>query len=355
LLGFLSGIVVAAWQWGMDRWLPAGDTAFLITVLGPPLVCGIGFGALLPRLTQRAGHVFVLGGAFWAAMDFACEQAPPIAEGSMGAGFMSLSGALWMLVELAVAGLIGGLIGLALLWVTRLVLFVTQEQDGQWCWRCGYRTGSERITVCPECGTPVDAARFKWNRLHRCVALGRRVGWIGAALLVLLGVAYIAANWSDRIAPAARFAERMGRFGTIACGNYYAPGSSPVSLGTPCLGAARLPLDPASALDLLVVYRPDVSPGGTVMQLQLFKVVGVSVVKVLGMPGDVTEASQGVPRILCDLNDEQAEEVMEHGVPQSLKDAMLKATAGVSWDGWAGTAPVPADVRVDPAPHFAGH
>ena len=69
-----------------------------------------------------------------------------------------------------------------------------------------------------------------------------------------------------------------------------------------------------------------------------------------GSPGVTTTA---VGLALCWPRPVLLVEVVAHGVPQSLKDAMVKASAIVGWDGWIGPGPMPADLRIDPAPHFA--
>jgi hypothetical protein len=100
-----------------------------------------------------------------------------------------LGGASWQDLAIAVAWLlpfaiVGAIVSWGVLWCVR-ALRRTVEQDGDLCWRCAYPMGSARITVCPECGTPVDVQRFSRGWLHRSVAVGRRAGWVVALTCVV--------------------------------------------------------------------------------------------------------------------------------------------------------------------------
>jgi hypothetical protein len=129
--------------------------------------------------------------------------------------------------------------------------------------------------------------------------------------------------------------------GRLQPGNYIPPGAGPTQFGPPCI-AVRVPLNPPASLDLLIC-QPSTGSAAA-MQLHVRKVTHRTRFS--------WQESPGMPRLLCDLDHAQAEYVLQHGVPQSLKDAMLAAEPAVSWDGWMLATPVPPDIRVDPAPHF---
>src|SRR5688572_28453451 len=107
-----------------------------------------------------------------------------------------------------------------------------------------------------------------------------------------------------------------------------------MTLGRYCLGA-RVELQRGSPSFLHVMRPPQPRGDGIVLQIQLYRVTDTY--------GGVEESSAGAPRVLCNLNAGQAAEVEAHGVPQSLKDAMLAATTG-NWMGWSGPGPLPPDI-----------
>jgi hypothetical protein len=162
---------------------------------------------------------------------------------------------------------------------------------------------------------------------------------LGLVLMFALPIVLTVRN-SETIVPTDSFVAAMGS-DSVVPGSYIPPGAPPLNQGMPC-AAARRRLAGSSEFDLLICDPP---PGSAVaMQLQVEKVLH------RGLLG--TESSRGAPRLLCDLNVAQAAFVRRFGVPPTLMEAMENATAGVSWEGWYGTAPTPGDVRIDPGPHF---
>ena len=309
-----------------------------------PFLLGLGFAAGLPWITQRVWRVAALSAVFWVAMMVAYGLAPSSIRLDAGASLFSVEGQIALLVAAVMGALFGSALGLVSRWITRSLFFRAEEQDGQWCWKCTYRTGSERIAVCPECGTPIDPNRFRLNWLHRVTSFGRRFGWLGVGAFAAALVLWYSANWSTRIAPAMAATSRLEKLGRVEAGPYFAPGAAPTSMGENRLATRQL-LDESASLDLVIIDAP-ASAGSTTMQLRVEKVTSKT--------AHSRESLLGVPRVLCDLNEQQAAEVIAHGVPQSLRDAMLKASAIVGWQNWSGPGPVPADVRIDPGPHFAG-
>lgn len=341
-LGLASGTMTVV----ISGALPAGSFASLAVLFLGPLGMGALFVLVLPFRTQRWLPVLSAAGCFWIAqfvgvclgllVSSALSGTQPLSDVF---AFKFLGG---LLVAVAMALAIAAGFATASLAMIRFALFRTVEQSGLLCWRCGYDTASERVVNCPECGTAVDPTAFRWNWLHRVVATGQVAGWIGGAAVAASALGIVAAVWESRVAPVNRFAYQMQRFGSVVSGRVYEVGGSAFASGLATV-QVRTSLDAAKGVDLLIVYVP-VTRGGPSMQLQLD-----SAPRPVG-GGWVSNPS--VPKVLCDLNASHAEVVMESGIPQSLKDAMLAAAGTVSWHGWLGANTPPPNIGIDPSPHF---
>ncbi|MGH7132661.1 MAG: hypothetical protein ACREJO_12015 [Phycisphaerales bacterium] len=351
LAGSLGGIVSSlGLEWQMQN--TGGLWAFLLVNFGLMLFPIFAFAPLVTFTTQRPSRVALLCGTFLAAQYFAGSLLYSLQTASKGLGWTLDSMLMKLLLESAVAAAFGAVFGLFILFTVRQLFFTTLEQDGQFCWRCSYPLASGRITTCPECGTPMDAGRFRWNWLHRSIARLRRIAWPAVAVLFLGWIAITAAIWPTHIAPVRRFSAAMQQHATVGYIAFMLPANSNSRTlpGSPCT-AATLPLDASNSLDLLIAYAPKPESSCPVMQLQVSKATGA-----FGSgPDAVTEHSMGSLRVLCDLDDKQAAYIMANGVPDSLKAAMLKASATTGWNGTPSLPPFPPDTRIDPAPHFPPH
>ena len=75
-------------------------------------------------------------------------------------------------------------------------------------------------------------------------------------------------------------------------------------------------------------------------------------------PASPADFRDGLPPVLCILFADQAESLMQHGVPETLLDAMLDGSKSAGWPaslpatGILSTSGDPDPVVVQPDPHF---
>lgn len=340
LLGCLAGLCFAAMLTGpvMHHYLSA--TVLLWTVPIVSVILAIAATFVTQRWLMVAMCVATFGGslALFAGLGLAIVQSR--SELAVFSKHAIAERSTMLLAEVAIGFVAGAILGSVALAITRHLVFRTVEQNGLLCWRCGYNTGSERVLNCPECGTPGDPKRFRSRWLHRVVAVGRRIGWAVCLALLLIGIGIEgAACYHNKDSPRSRFVQAMAKHGRVEPGTIYAIGGTLDPQGVTLL--VRTPLDASQRLDLLIVHvPPPPRADGAVMQLQV------------AQTPSLTGGFVACPQVLCNLNAVQAEVVMAAGVPESLKDAMLKASAAISWRGWPLGSALPPNIGVDPTPHF---
>jgi hypothetical protein len=345
--GLISGpIYVAALRFSLP--IPNWALSLLIQI-GTPVAMGTAFSALVAVVVRRRASVALLSVVFWIAMALAAGFVFEVRHASEAGYDADLTSRRWWISEaifILVASVVGGLLGLLTAFVSRMWM-TPQEQDGLWCWRCAYRVGEGAITVCPECGTPVNPSRFRYHLIHRMVTFGRRIGWVGVVLASLPMLSLLATNNTGG-GTSATVRYNLEKHGKAEGAFFCVPGSSPLSAGPACEGV-RIPLSPPASLDLIAAYRSVPRAGEPIVQLQVSQVLSRGSA-ILGLGASMT-SSLPIPRVLCDLNEKQAAYILEKGVPPSLKSAMLAASTGGTV-GWMGSAPPPPDIRIDPTLHF---
>lgn len=301
LLGFLAGAATGA-----------PNRASVVESAGPllglyfawPLVYALASIAT----THRKWPLFRVGASFWAAQVLAFAILSGLVGEDRGASLLTWN-ALWpMPVAALILGALGGGMHLGVRWITRAFVFELREQDGQTCWRCGYQMGSHTITLCPECGTPLDTAHARLSTVRRAAAWLHKGSIPLAVILLLLGVLATIPTLVTRTIPNARFlwAFRAGELapGTDGVGRFV-----PVPLGT--------------ADQLLLTYTPSDTWRVPAMTAQ------AGVIHV-GANGE-SSFDPGAPWIRWDFTRQQAEYVVRYGLPAEFLEQVRRTLADEHW------------------------
>ncbi|MCH8970109.1 MAG: hypothetical protein IIA66_13455 [Planctomycetes bacterium] len=249
----------------------------------------------------------------------------------------------------------GAVVGLSFLLVRFMyVNFVSVlvEQDGTLCVKCGYCIAQSPSERCSECGAPVDTALRQLGRVQRFAEfLGSRTRQMAylAAFLVSVGAAFLA--WHHL--PVWRFSSTIAREEQYTISQYVPVGGQ--SRGVLGLGpevAREVTIGTLTGVLVVHLHRPAFYKAPLV-QLRLATKVP--------FPGVVGIASQsgyflldGIPRVVCELNEIQTRSVLKHDIPQRLIDALVEAAEEAGWTPATFTPPVlpKPDIVVAADGHF---
>ena len=270
-------------------------------------------------------------------------------------GSMLLSPWWQHLVQVLGCLVAGAVVGLAFLLVRFLyVNFVSVlvEQDGTLCVKCGYCIAQSPSERCSECGAPVDTALRQLGRVQRFAEfLGSRTRQMAylATLLVAAGAAFLV--WHQL--PVWRFSSTIAREEQFIISQYVPAGGQSTGFFEfgPEIGRE---IEVGSVVGLLVVHlhRPAFYKQPLVQLRVATKVPWPGAVGIAGQPAYYF--LNGVPRVVCELNQVQTRYVLKHDIPQRLIDALVEAAEEAGWVPSSFAAPVrpKPDVVVSADGHF---
>lgn len=352
--GVLLGVVMEALaEWLVARWPTAGVFVLVHVVALPIAFMGIVIGRqpVRPRRVLLFAAVFIVG--FMLAM---LAVSLTKSEG-FGVGSNLLAFPLRMALALGVYwAVVAALMMLGWFMARRIFgVPVAQTDPPRLCWVCAYECGP--ADPCPECGTAhVDAAA----RPQREAAAWRAMRRVSVPLLVLLATGFagysawrVAVDTIPSWRFLAAFGEAQGWTSTYAyIDQVY--GADRNGLGGRFLnsfGVTREVPDGSGRM-ILVSYRALVPEGLPVMQVRICTEATLP----LGWPPQAQRMTDwGSPgTIVANLDRQQAEHVVRHGVPQSLIDAIVAEADRVGWKpsgGMQSGGGLP--ITIDPRPHFA--
>ncbi|MCH8965340.1 MAG: hypothetical protein IIB58_10290 [Planctomycetes bacterium] len=344
------GHLLAAWLESMlYMWGPGVLMPIIVTCgsLGAPLIVACS----LARSCQHKWPTFLCGQIVGSCIGVA----GPISQFFLFPRSMPLR-EWWDYLETVVAGLgFGAVMGLGFLLVRFLyVNFVSVlvEQDGTLCVECGYCIAQSPSKRCSECGAPVDTPLRQLGRIQRFAEfLGSRARQMVylATLLVAAGAAFLV--WHQL--PVWRFSSTIAREEQFIISQYVPAGGQSTGffeLG-PEIGRE---IEVGSVVGLLVVHlhRPAFYKQPLVQLRVATKVPWPGAVGIAGQPAYYF--LNGVPRVVCELNQVQTRYVLKHDIPQRLIDALVEAAEEAGWVPSSFGAPVrpKPDVVVSADGHF---
>lgn len=357
LAGLLYGAALSlaldkAAEWAASNWPVAGPIAVLHVLSLPWVLAGVVIG----RRPVRAARLFGLAavailGTFLAAMAAGLINRP-----GFGADADTPLLSWRIVIALLVCWGAASLLLLLGRWIARRLFGVpfAQPDPPRYCWACAYERA--QADPCPECGTSANAAAA----LPQREAAAWRWAMRGAVpALVCTAIAFTGyAAWRVRAdfvptrAFLSAFSEERGWSDSYAYIDHV-HGADSRGLGGRYLnsiGVTRV-LPDGSGRMILVSYRALVPGGLPVMQVRICAEATLP----LGWPPLAQRMTDwGSPgTIVADLNREQAEHVVRHGLPQSLVGAIVAEADRVGWKPWGGMQSGGGRIEIDPAPHFA--
>ena len=285
------------------------------------------YAAIFSCVSQRRLLTFASSYAFcFTAMLVGSSQLITTAGGSSVIGPLLI---LICILSLFVA-LAGGVLGLIVSALVKSIFVTVLEQDGTFCPNCGYKLVPRDVPRCPECGknphgTPTwwsgfPSATFVYqrSRLITFVALMAAVGMLARHVVVVVGPMQ---HFHDRF----KGPENSFALVSMLSEDYHQDDVIWREQGH----IQILSDDPTRAL--VIIYAPGATWSQPTMQIRLAWTT-------VTPPGFPTSFFDGLPAIMANLDQRQAEAVIEHGVPQTLIDALLDAT---STAGWPAVRPAP--------------
>jgi hypothetical protein len=355
LFNAVAGIPMSGPQWlatytqtgsALFSYLKAVGLSFATLSLGMFLV-PLALAITLAQRCQRARLAFWAGFAYGTA--FAVSGL--WALGYSGLGAVASLGALCSIpFVLALLGsLPGAVFGMGYLAVNKVfqkIRYTVQEQDGSMCWTCGYVVGDPPLADrCSECGTPVHPPIVQASPFRRLRLAYKRSA---SVLSTVLGLAMVACV----VLPLSLQAARVGRFTKIPGGGTTA--GVPMFELAPLNGTMQMvgaweamatlqDVPERPQMVLAICHDPSHAIGQPVIQLQL-----------LAKPSRQGPPSEyGDPVLVCNLDQAQAQQVLDHGVPTQLVEALRDAADNA---GWTPLLPTPGRfgrfILIDPSPHM---
>lgn len=226
--------------------------------------------------------------------------------------------------------LVGGALGLVVNVIVKTIAVTVLEQNGTLCPTCGYKLVPQDVPRCPECGKnphrtptwwsgfPSATFVYKRSRLITIIAVMAAAGMVVRDILVMVGPMQ---QFHDRF----KGPEESFALVSMLSEDYHQDDVIWREQGH----IQTLSDDPTRAL--LIIYAPGARWSQPTMQIRLTWTT-------VTPPGFPTSFFDGLPEIMANLDRRQAELVIEHGVPQTLIDALLEAT---STAGWPAVRPAP--------------
>lgn len=227
----------------------------------------------------------------------------------------------------------------------RAFCFAVVEQDGTLCWRCAYPVGmNEGHTRCPECGYTEAPPRIDERSVIRPKPLVIKQLHFVVLTLMAMSLVFLFAR---AVAPSARatkfgdtFGITPGSIGGI-CNVVATPTGAVIEPGGIEAHYATRPIANHVPLELQICYASVPKSGLPVMQLQLmWRPAGSPALLLLN------------PQPVCNLNEQQANYVIEHDLPPELVDAMLNAANASGSTMTPMGVGVSNFVLVDPSPYI---
>ena len=238
-----------------------------------------------------------------------------------------------------IASALSGTLYLVIVAIVRRVLWCVEEQDGTLCWQCGHvLSDASQGVICPNCGrTSRNRAESKCKRRLLCIV---RV----ALIMTLCLIAFMLIVDSRDTVSDASALRRLGTAGPLHWIPMIKVETSPAGIATirktwdtmgVCLETGRSD----ALLAVCIAENPEL--GQPYIQLQLMA------------KDPFGWETYGDPMIITDLDELQASQVLENGVPQSLLDAIFSVADNT---GWQPKLPSPNTfgkfICVDPDEHF---
>lgn len=297
---------------------PSGILRFLlIGILLPVALYALIFSYVSQRklLTFASSYAFCFTAVFVGSIRFIATEV-----GSSTINRASLP--LLCILSLFVA-VVGGALGLIVRAIVKSIFVTVLEQDGTLCPSCGRKFFDRDVLRCPGCGESPHQTPTWWSRFPSASFVYRRSRLI--TVIILIAAASMVIRHSLAVVgPMQRFHDQyMGpeftiHFVNMLSEDYYEDGVSWKEQGH----LQILADDPTKAL--LIIYAPGARWSQPTMQIRLTWTLVIS-------PGSPATFLDGLPAIITNLDRRQAQLVIEHGVPQTLIEALLDATSMAGW------------------------
>lgn len=264
-----------------------------------------------------------------------------------------------MLIPLFILSLllasIGAVLAIVICMLLKATLVVVLEQDGTLCANCGYKLMIPNATCCSECGAETHKHQTKCGALRNSISfLYRRSRYLTIIVFLvttIFSVRYLLVAVAPMMIFNSKFLGSEYNFigGYMLSGDYYNNGF--VTWKTS--GYTKI-IKANTTKAIVIYYEPVPKQSQPIMQIRLLWAQNIA-------PGFAPATFDGVPAVMANLNKEQAEYVIENGIPQTLIDAMLKASSDASWPtkvpalgarftvgNWDGSPTRPVIVQAEP-------
>ncbi|MGH7130353.1 MAG: hypothetical protein ACREJO_00190 [Phycisphaerales bacterium] len=257
-------------------------------------------------------------------------------------GVENADGWLSLGISLSIAAAVCAGVAAVIPWLFRSLVLVAVHQTGQLCWGCGYDLGSVAVRRCPECGRQrVDTPPSRG-------IIGAVAGLLLKAARPLLILTFVCTlvlsvrTLATRTLPTMRFLDRFDTGSNMAYGHIDSWDPKPGR--TYRYAVSRwIPLEGnTTGVFLQVVYDPSQGADETVLALLAVPTAP---------PGTVPTPALA-PLLVCKLSREQAEEVIQNGVPPSLIAAIDNRVVAIQ-AAPASTSPSSIE-HLDATRHFPG-
>lgn len=290
-------------------WLSVGITVFSAINIAPPLLVGLYMARCCQhkRFAYWAGQICATG--YVLTFFVACELL------DMGPRIHNWNEFFYALSLSVGAGVLAGLAGLLTSWIYREFVAQLIEQDGTLCTSCAYCIDHAPTERCPECGTPKNTPTKGFGRIyHFAEFLGHSWRRLKYPFILAFLVSLTAYTW--HMYPSWRFYAKFG--GYHATSPVYGPVTEEATVRV--LQATRILSQDAKRRTMIVQLRRR----GFLDHGHIH--LCVDFLKPRNPSGNASPwIRQVISRITCDLDQRQTNYVLDHEIPQSLIDEMLRA------------------------------
>jgi hypothetical protein len=255
-------------------------------------------------------------------------------------------------ISAAILAVLGWMAYSALTWLWKTFLWKPLEQTStdSLCWACGYDLVGLANT-CPECGSKIgELPRFSPLACVWLDRLQRHSHWMAALVLVGIGLWTAWVYVYERV-PLNRFIAKFSS-GDNRVYAYLQPRESRVGSYAFQNGVARSINTSHSAVNMVLVYLPLPDDKTAPMQLRVCSLMPSPAVALGGTSPPI--ATFGFPDIRADFSAQQADWVIDHGIPQSLIDRMIRLYYDEKWTSIPPVMSTGRDVPIiDPGPYLS--
>ncbi|MCZ6652773.1 MAG: hypothetical protein O7D91_07075 [Planctomycetota bacterium] len=312
----------------------------LCVVLAPFVVCA----AYMARSCQHNKSVYLVGQVAGSSYVVGIFATACLLEGPPPPQWTPYLLVLGMSVG---GGVAAGLLGLLFNGLHVNFISVLLEQDGTLCVECGYCVAHSPSDRCPECGVSRDTPIRPLGRIYACgELLAKHSGKTKYAFCALIVCAVSTFLWHEM--PVWKFSSRFETDDSVVQNSSHRPGGLNQGFTRGALDISR-PIENDALGRVLIIQQYRRSYFGS-PRLQ------VRVGHVVSMPGGGTRTFRylmdGVPRIVCELDERQTEHAMENGIPGTLVRALIKAADDAGWVPSGAGATAKPDVVVSADGHF---